>query len=288
MPSPPSAVATTTGLRVIASVDRMATCGWLMIGMVNTLPAEPLLEMVNVPPLISSGPSLRLRRAARQIVDLAGDGPQPLALGATYHRDEQALVVEIDGDADVDEVVHDEILFRHAGVEVRELVDCLDDGSGDERQVREPEALGCLPLRLHRVAGEVDVGEVDLDDAEGVRTDTLAHHHVAAGELADLRQTHRRVAFAGRERRRGVVAGAGWRRRGAGAAAGAVSGRPRLRVPVRLRAGGACARRCSACLRGTAVDEVEHVVARDPPAGTRAGDLIDIDVVFGHQAAHHG
>jgi len=55
MPSPPSAVFTTTGFRVIASVDRIATCGWLMIGIVNTLPAEPLLEIVKVPPLISSG-----------------------------------------------------------------------------------------------------------------------------------------------------------------------------------------------------------------------------------------
>ena len=89
-----------------------------------------------------------------------------------------------------------------ARVEVRELVDRLDHGAGDERQVGEPEALGCLPLLLHRVAGDVDVGEIDLDDAEGVRADAFAHHHVAAGELADLRQPHGRVALARRERRR--------------------------------------------------------------------------------------
>ena len=28
----------------------IATCGWLMIGIVSTEPAEPLLEIVNVPP----------------------------------------------------------------------------------------------------------------------------------------------------------------------------------------------------------------------------------------------
>ena len=56
--SSPAGVVATTGLRTIASVDRIATCGWLMIACVSTLPAEPLLEMVNVPPVISSGPEL--------------------------------------------------------------------------------------------------------------------------------------------------------------------------------------------------------------------------------------
>jgi hypothetical protein len=59
--SAPSGKLTTTGLRTIASVEMMATCGWLMIGIVSTEPAEPLLEIVNVPPWISSGLSLRAR-----------------------------------------------------------------------------------------------------------------------------------------------------------------------------------------------------------------------------------
>ncbi len=45
----------TTGFFEIASVDKIATCGWLITGMVNTEPAEPLFEIVNVPPEISSG-----------------------------------------------------------------------------------------------------------------------------------------------------------------------------------------------------------------------------------------
>ena len=51
--SPPSGPTATTGLRTIASVEMIATCGWLMIGIVSTEPAEPLFEIVNVPPLRS-------------------------------------------------------------------------------------------------------------------------------------------------------------------------------------------------------------------------------------------
>lgn len=66
MLSVPSGNLTATGLRTMASVEMIATCGWLMIAIVSTEPAEPLLLMVNVPPEISSGESLRLRaRLAR-------------------------------------------------------------------------------------------------------------------------------------------------------------------------------------------------------------------------------
>ena len=66
MLSDPSGKRNATGLRTMASVLMIATCGWLMIAMVKTEPAEPLLEIVNVPPEISSGDNLRLRaRVAR-------------------------------------------------------------------------------------------------------------------------------------------------------------------------------------------------------------------------------
>ena len=43
-----------------------------MIGIVSTEPAEPLFEIVNVPPEISSGLSLRVRaRLARSEISLA-------------------------------------------------------------------------------------------------------------------------------------------------------------------------------------------------------------------------
>jgi hypothetical protein len=74
MLSLPSGNATTTGLRTIASVDRIATCGWLMIAMVSTEPAEPLLLIVKVPPEISSGDSLRfLVRDARSLISRASE-----------------------------------------------------------------------------------------------------------------------------------------------------------------------------------------------------------------------
>ena len=43
-----------------------------MIGIVSTDPAEPLLEIVNVPPLISSGLSFVVRaRSARSLISRA-------------------------------------------------------------------------------------------------------------------------------------------------------------------------------------------------------------------------
>ena len=96
----------------MASVEMIATCGWLMIGIVSTEPAEPLLVMVNVPPEISSGLSLRVRaRSARSKISRA-IAAQPLGLGVADDRREQALVVEVDGDAEVDEVVDDQVVAR--------------------------------------------------------------------------------------------------------------------------------------------------------------------------------
>ena len=67
-------------------------------------------------------------------------------------RDDQPLVVEVDGDAQVDLVVHDQRVVAHRGVEVRELVQRLDHGPGDEGQVGEREALLGLELRAVRRA----------------------------------------------------------------------------------------------------------------------------------------
>ena len=154
-----------------------------------------------MPPLISSGISFLRPGPVGEVVDLLGDRPQAQVLGVADHRHDQALVVEVDGDAEVDEAVDDELVLAHAGVEVREVAEGVDRRPADERQVREAEALGLLPLVLDRAARGVDVGVVDLDDAEGVRADALAHHHVLAGEPADLRQRDRLVALAGGDRR---------------------------------------------------------------------------------------
>ena len=128
----------------------------------------------------------------------------------------------------------------------------------------------------------VDVGEVDLDHAEGVRRRRLAHHHVVAGELADLRQPHDRVALA--------------RRRAPAAAPERVPAAAQPAVPVRrpapararpdrerARSAAARARRLGAAV---GVDEVHHVLAGDPPAGTGAGDVVGVDAVLVHEPAH--
>src|SRR5690606_20700392 len=51
----PSGASITIGFLRTPSVDRIATCGWLMIGAVISVPNEPLFEIVYVPPARSSG-----------------------------------------------------------------------------------------------------------------------------------------------------------------------------------------------------------------------------------------
>ena len=51
----------TTARFTTAPVPRMATCGWLMIGVSNSAPRLPVLVSVNVPPDSSSGVILLVR-----------------------------------------------------------------------------------------------------------------------------------------------------------------------------------------------------------------------------------
>ena len=46
---------------------------------------------------------------------------QPLAVGVADHRGHEALEVEVDRDAEVDVVVHDQRVVADAGVDLREL-----------------------------------------------------------------------------------------------------------------------------------------------------------------------
>ncbi len=58
----PIASSTTTGRFSMVPTPRMATCGWLMIGMPNWAPNWPGFVIVKVPPCTSSGFS-RFERA---------------------------------------------------------------------------------------------------------------------------------------------------------------------------------------------------------------------------------
>ena len=120
---------------------RIATWGWLMIGSVSAVPNGPMFVIVNVPPTTSSGPScLLFARVARSRISRAIE-PQALAVGVADHRRDQALEVEVDRDAEVDVVVHDERLAVDARVHVRVVVHDVAERAHDERQVGEREAL---------------------------------------------------------------------------------------------------------------------------------------------------
>ena len=225
------------------------------------------------------GSELLRLRPTRQVVDLTSDRAQPLAVGIADHGHDEALIFEIDGDAEVDVVVHDDLVLADAGVEVWELGQRVDRRPADERQVGQAEALVLLPLPLHGAAGAVDVGEVHLDDAERVRADRLAHDHVGAGQLADLREPDAAVALAGGDRRC-------WRRsrcgRG-GRSLGSLGSRSGLgRRFLRGRRG----RRLAGGLGALGIDVVEHVVASDAAARTRAGDLRRVEAVLVDEATH--
>ena len=219
-----------------------------------------------------------MRARVGEVVDLAGDEPQALAVGVADHRGDEALEVEVDRDRQVDVVVDDQRVVADARVDLRELVHGVAERARDERQVGEREALGRLPLGLVRGAHAFDALEVDLDRRVHVRARRQRLHHVLGGAPADVVERDdlvardrgragagsRRRGRRGRGRGRGAGAGAG---DGAGAAAGAGAGGRRRRAARarsgRGRGGGAA---------GSRVGGVEHVLAGDAPARAAALD----------------
>ena len=152
-PRCPAASVTTTGFRNTPSVERIITCGWLMTGRLANVPAPPAFVIVTVPPVMSSAESFFVRaRLARSDTSRAMR-PQPLVLRVVDDRHDQALVVEVHRDADVDVVVHDQLAVADGGVHVRELGQRVDQRPGDEREVGEAEALARLELLAVRPAG---------------------------------------------------------------------------------------------------------------------------------------
>ncbi len=98
----------------------------------------------------------------------------------THDRHDQSLVVEVHGDAKVHVVVHHELAITDGRVHVRELRDGVDDGPGDERQVRQ----------LRRPPRPLDPLEVDLHGDERVRGDLQRPEQVLAGEALDSIEGH--------------------------------------------------------------------------------------------------
>jgi len=104
------------------------------------------------------------------------------------------LVLEIDGDAEVDVFVHDERVTVEARVHVREVRNRIDDCTADERKVCERETLGGLERIFRCIARDVDVRVIDFHHAESVRSGALARNHMAAGQTTNLGERHDFVA----------------------------------------------------------------------------------------------
>ena len=223
MASVPSGWTTTVGRRFTPSVDRMATWGWLMIGAVRKVPKGPALVIEKVPPEMSSALSffVRARSASSRIRRAMPRSVSSSACLTTGH--DEPVVVEVDGDPQVELMVHDERVVAHRGVEVRPLVQRLDRGAGHEGEVGEGEALLGPELGAVRTPDPLDLLVVGLQHDEGVGARRLRPDHVLGGAAADVGEGDDLV-------------GAG-RGRGAGAAdATAAAGAARLRsAPARLR-----------------------------------------------------
>ncbi len=82
----------TAGCFSMVPTQRMATCGWLMIGVPMADPKVPGLVMVKVPFCTSSGDSFLRARALAEVVHRAGESHQGEFVGALDDRDDEAPV----------------------------------------------------------------------------------------------------------------------------------------------------------------------------------------------------
>jgi hypothetical protein len=261
-----------------------------MMAPVMRVPNGPALVMENVPALMSS----RLRRLFRapvgDVSDPTGHAPQVELLGIVHDRDDESLVVEIDGNTQVDVAVHDQRVVPDRCVEVRELFQGIDRGTGGERKVRQAEALlgpEALPMGAPHL---FDTLVIDLLDHEGVSRGRLGADHVLGGPPADIGEGHHLVAVGGPGAGRlvGRASSGGW-------CAGCRRGGGR-RHSRRWRWG--CRRCCrtvhardrSGLRRGghaACGDERLDVGASDPPSEPGAADVGPVDPVLRQELPDH-
>ena len=175
----------TTGRFTTVPGPRIATWGWLMIGVSQRAPTLPRLVIVKVPPDSSSGPILlaRVRPATSAIFFARPDtdrSPASLTTGV-----EQALL-GVHGERDVLAVVvgHLAGLEVERGVERRVLLERVDRGLGEERQVGELHAFAGEEVLLRRLAHPGDVGDVDLDHLGELGRDLHRLDHPLGDDLA--------------------------------------------------------------------------------------------------------
>ena len=94
-----------------------------MIGVNAVPPMPPRLEIEKVPPCMSPALSLPSRARLEISRQLLREVEHALAVGVAHHRHHQAAG-RVDGDADVEVLLDDEVLARlvERGVELRELL----------------------------------------------------------------------------------------------------------------------------------------------------------------------
>src|SRR5439155_15026391 len=118
-----------------------------------------------------------------EVGDLLGQRDEALVLRGAHDGHDQTLVIEIDGDAEVHVVVHQELAVTDRRVHVRVRGDRVDDRAGHEWEIAE---LPGPPGPVHQL-------EVDLHGDERVGRDLQRAQQVGAGLQLDPVEGNRLV-----------------------------------------------------------------------------------------------
>jgi len=216
---------------------------------------------------------LLVARPCSDVGDRARQPEQVEPLRVADHRNDEPLALgELDGDAEVDEVARDDGVAAHLAVHVGIVLQRVDRGARDEREIRRVDAVGGLVLLLQRLACGDDLRQVDLDRARDVRGGVERSAHVL-GDPSPHRG-HRLDRLA-RLRR-----GSGCRRRLRRLCSGSSGSSGSRRSGRRSR------RSCGSRARPL-FDERKDVLLRDAAATARARDLVRVDAVLGRDARDH-
>ena len=176
---------TTTTLSSMVFTPRMATSGWLMMGVKLSMPYMPRLVMVKVPPVRRSMGRPPLRASVASSLTSAEISVR-LFLSASRTLGDDEAVVERHGHAHVDVVLVDDLVVLHRAVEQGELGEGL--GHDLDEDVRIAEALDLLalkllaqPLQLRHVDAEVEgdggAGHVRIEHVAGDGLPHAVHGH---------------------------------------------------------------------------------------------------------------
>ena len=197
------------------------------------VPYPPGFVIVNEPPTTSSGVSFLSRARSRDVRDRLRHAEQVQRLRVLHDRHDQALAVgKLDGEAEVDEALRDDLVAANLAVHVRVVAQCLGRRPRDEREIGRVDAVGRRVLLLQLPADRDHLRHVDLDRARDVRRCVERLAHVLGDPATHRRHRLERLAGAGSLR----LLGSDRRLRGDGArAARAVVPTGGAAPPVRWR-----------------------------------------------------